>query len=356
LGLRGLPDLLAGLLLICLPLAWADWRSRTYWQSLAFGLTLTAALITLGMAYAASTGHLSLWWQTHVITALHPKTWGIGAFSDLAWLAWPLWPLALTALWHDHRRLSRTPALHLPLAALIILLLLAPFPAWSRLGGLLPVLLPLALLSAYAMAHLRRGSAQAFYWFGVVCFAFFIVLFWIYFAAIELGLPTRLATHVAKLTPGYIRGSVASTSVWLAALATGLWLIAVPLFPRAQTRPILVWASGMTLVWVLIMALFRPWAEAGWGYRPTIMEIERHLPRDACLTLQVDPGMAAMLRYHLPRQTSLTSGRDCAWRLIGHTQTAAAHTAATPWEVVWEGARPRYKKQRYRLEHLRATP
>jgi len=347
LGLRGLPDLIAGLLIVLLPLLSPAGRDRQYRQSALRGLLLAAGLIGIAMVYLQVSDNLSGWLQGHGPNRFAPLRTPASAFSELPWFAWPLWPLALGAIWHAHRRLARTSELHIPLIAVAVLLVSALVPAWSRDGALLPVLLPLAVLSAYGLDNLRRGAAQALYWFGVLLFAFLALAFWIYFSAIEWGYPTKLALHLARLTPSYQPGSVETLSYLLAAGATLLWIIAIPLFPRAKNRPILVWATGMILVWVLITALFRPWIEAGWAYRPLIADMSRHLPAGACLNTQVDPAMQAMLRLHLKAPERST----CPWTLkqvplkSDKTQQAAASNT-----VLWKGFRPRYKSQVYRLE------
>lgn len=345
LGLRGMPDLVAGLLVVGLPLLSSNWRSREYRHAALAGSALAGVLIALCLGLLGYLGLFGGWLDSHGPSHYLPLRFPGGPYSELAWFAWPLWPLAVWAIWHAHRKLARTPELHPALIALAVLLLTVPFPIWSRDGALLLVMLPLALLASFAVNNLGRGAAQAFYWFGVLCFLFFVAAFWIYFSAIEWGQPARLADHVAKLTPGYRPGSVGSGAILVAAVATLLWLIAIPLFPRAKTRPVLVWATGMALTWILIATLFRPWVEAGWGYRPLIADMARHLPAKACLNTRVDPAMAVMLRYHRPTPERV----DCPWtlRLVSRrtTQESAVGT------VVWEGFRPRQKTQVYRLEH-----
>jgi 4-amino-4-deoxy-L-arabinose transferase-like glycosyltransferase len=340
LGLRGLPDLVAGLLLAGIPLLSRDWRHSGYPRALAMGLGLFALVAAAALVQIQTSGQLGAWWASHGLAEFPSWATRSRALSEFPWFAWPLWPLALAAVWNEHRRLGRAKELHLPLLALLIALMLVPVPAWSREGSLLPMLPPLALLAAYSLETLKRGAAQAFYWFGVACFLFFLFAFWIYFFAIEWGVPTRLAAHLARLTPTYRPGSVGSVNLLLGLAATGLWLLAIPLFPRAKIRPVLVWASGMVLLWTLLITLYRPWVEAGWGYRPLIVDLRAHLPADACLRIETDPAMRTMLRYHLhPAQQP-----HCAWLL-----TTKRLTHETP---LWEGARPRQKQLRYRLYHL----
>lgn len=349
LGLRGLPDLAAGLLIVALPLRFPKWCNREYQRAVTLGLGLAAGLILLGLALLWASGSFTGWLEWHGAAHYFPIRSPASAYSEFLWFSWPLWPLAAWAVWHVHRRLPRTPELHPPLVAFAILFLAVLFPAWSRDGALLPVLLPLALLSAHAVENLRRGAAQAFYWFGVLCFLFFVLAFWVYFSAIEWGIPVKLAARVARLTPSYHPGSVETGAILLAGAATMIWLIAIPLFPRAKTRPVLVWATGMILSWIMIATLFRPWIEAGWAYRPLIADMARHLPQGACLNTEVDIPMQVMLRYHL----KAPERPDCSWTLrqVSRNPEKLVDTSEDMYvEVVWEGSRPRYKSQLYRLE------
>lgn len=349
LGLRGLPDLIAALAILLLPLAFPAWREKNYQRALIVAAGVAGACLAAGAAWLWGAGHGDAWLREHGWQRLFPLLSPAKLFSELTWFAWPLWPLALAAIWHDHRRIPRTYPIQAPLVASLVLLAAALVPAWSRLGALLPLLVPLSLLAALALAHLRRGAAQAFYWFGVMCFIFFAVAFWVYFSALEWGVPVKLAGHVARLTPSYAPGSVAPGVVWLAAGVTLLWLLAIPLFPRAQIRPVLVWATGMILTWTLLMSLFRPWLEAGWGYRPVVASMARALPAGACFTAEVDPAMHTLLAYHLPQQYRPAGDGECAYHLTSfrRSQEPAPHLEAGA--LVWEGGRPRYKDQVYRL-------
>ncbi len=344
LGLRGVPDLVAALgLLLLLPLFSPEWRRRAYRRSLLLGIALAALLCLAALASLYGGGQLAGWLRWHGIHRLAIVRPSFHVFAELPWFAWPIWPLALAAIWHEHRRFGRAWELHMPLMALSAAVLVTLWPSWSRDGGMLPLLPPLALLAAYGVEGMKRGAAQAFYWFGVVCFLFFIVAFWIYFSALEWGMPAKLAAHVGQLTPSYRPGATPGTSPVLAAVATLLWLAAIPLFPRAKLRPVLVWASGMVLVWILLMALFRPWMDAGFGYRPMLADMRRHLPVGACLKVDADAALRTMVRYQLhPR-----SPGNCPWIMV-----AAEHKVAGGATLLWEGARPRQKQQRYRLYQL----
>jgi hypothetical protein len=111
----------------------------------------------------------------------------------------------------------------------------------------------------------------------------------------------------------------------------------------------------MILTWVLLISLFRPWAETSWGYRPMLEDMARHLPVGACVDSEVDPAMAAMLRYHLGKAYQ-PGNSGCAYRLVA-TERNKAGTAETSGhgDVIWKGFRTRHKNQVYLLVRRHET-
>lgn len=336
---RGLFDMAAGIAITLIPLLSWRWRSTNYLRAcgLATGVAVSGGLIAVILL---DTTTLSTWWAHATAwpqTLLSPKS----VLNRALWFAWPLWPLALWVLWHEQRRLSRLDTLHPIFAAAALLVFLALWPSSERDNSLLPLLVPLALLTAYALEHLRRGPAQAFYWFGVLCFGFFATVFWIYFFAIEWGVPLKLSRHLSKLVPTYHPGSVTPFSIAIAATATLLWLVAIPFFKRATVRPILVWATGMALIWILSISLYRPWVEAGWGYGPLVNNIVQRIPANACLNAPIDAPLRSLLRIELGER--LKDGHACRYQILREDAPPAQAT------LIWKGQRPRKKEAIYRL-------
>jgi 4-amino-4-deoxy-L-arabinose transferase-like glycosyltransferase len=341
---RGLPDLAAAVLIAALALLLPGHATRAYRRALAMSGVLLALALAAWLAHLNAGGLLADWWSIQTGRLADAKGPG-GLFSTLVWFAWPAWPLARWALWHEHRRLGRDNPLHLPLVAALVALLVSHVGGYTRDGLVMPAVVPLILMAAYGVATLKRGAAQAFYWFGVTSFAFFALAFWIYFAALEWGWPTAVARHLTRLTPGYTH-AVPSAAVLLAAGVSLLWAVAVPLFPRAQVRPALVWATGMTLTWLLLVTLFRPWIETSYAWRPIAQAVDARLPAGACVEIEADGPARVMLHYHLAGSLP-RPGQTCAWRLV--LGRAEAAPGATP---VWQGVRPRDRQQVYRLYRL----
>lgn len=337
LAARGPLDLAAAWIIIFAPLAFKTWRVNSYRRALTlYPLWLSVGTL-LWLGLLALTGGGALWWQ-HAMTL--PQLAGDLPLPMLSWFAWPLWPLALWAIWHERLRLTRSTALQPLLIALACLAVLSLFEAHSREGRVLPLLVPLALLAAQGVAWLRRGEAQGFYWFGVLCFAFFAFAFWFYFGALEWGTHAKTAAHLLRMNPTYHPGSVSTGMMVVAALATLAWLIAIPLFRRAVVRPILVWATGMMLTWILAFSLFAPWADSGWGYDRLAQDLKHHLPQNGCVSVQPDLPIAPLLKIELTDRV----GEGCPWRV-----EQVQEGPDSPRAPLWESARPRDAQQRYRL-------
>lgn len=335
---RGWIDLSAGLLIILVTFLSREWRTRSLRQAtVAAFLAVTVLVAALDLQFGTRD---SSWWSLSLEFNRNLRRTG-SLLADAAWVAWPVWPLALWAIWHDHRRLGREFILHPVLAATGVLLLWAHWPAYSREGGLVVLLAPLALLAARGLVSLKRGAAQALYWFGVLTFVFFALVFWVYYLAIDWGWPAKIAAHMAWLTPGYVPGHVDAWGIAVAALATGLWLAALPLFPRAKVRPVLVWATGIAFSWILMYSLFHHWADAGWGYRPMLHSMARGLPQGACLRVQAEPDVVAMARYTLPAHYRADGA--CDYWLVAGAPVAMA-LDGRPMRLLWSGARPRDKR------------
>lgn len=343
---RGLPDLIAALLIALVPLVLPGFATRGYRRALLKAGLGLLTLLALWLALLASEGLLTAWWEAQLSRLTDLKS-PRRLMSTLAWFAWPAWPLALWALWHQHRRLGRENPLHLPLVAALVTLPLGLVPAYTYDGLAMPALVPLTLLATFGIATLRRGAAQAFYWFGATSFVFFALAFWLHYLALDWGWPHALAAHLQRMTPGYTPRVALEAVAWAAA-ATLLWLIAMPLFPRAQVRPALVWATGMTLSWVLLITLLKPWAELSWGYRPVATAIAAHLPAGVCVRIDAQGAPRVMLEYHLAHALP-ARGRDCDWRVEVVGRDTPVRTDA---QLVWEGRRPREKRELYRLYRI----
>ena len=271
----------------------------------------------------------------------------------LPWYAFPVWLLALWTLWRARVTGVARPAIVLPLTGFALTLIVLSASSEARELYALPLLLPLSLLAVPAPETLRRGAVNAWYWFSAMAFTFFVVVFWFYWSGLELGIPARLHDHLHRIRPGYESGlrwlpfllGVAYTLAWLAVLAS---------FRKTPMRPVIIWGSGVTVMWALLAILFVGWADNAKSYRSMIVSMQKALPNkyDCMASRDLGEPQRAMLHYVAGivthREEVPSRRRNCELLLVqGKPQEEAAPGAG--WKKIWEGARPGDKDERYRL-------
>jgi hypothetical protein len=217
----------------------------------------------------------------------------------------------------------------------------------------MPLLLPLALLATPGIETLRRGASNAWYWFSVMGFTVFVCVAWVYWSALELGVPARLHAHLHRIQPGYTPGFRLLPFV-IGALMTIGWFALLFRFRRNPQRPAWIWASGVTLTWALLAVLFIGWVDVGKSYRGMVAELQRVLPNDYRCMSSRDLGETerAMLHYFADiltfREETPERRRDCDLMLVQGTIQGGANPGPE-WARIWEGSRPGDRVERYRL-------
>ncbi len=337
----------------CLPLAHRDWRTRGFGARVALALVLALPWLAIWpLLLHAREPALFEAWMTQDLARLFAVEQPAFYLAIMPWYGWPLWPLALWALWRAGQQKQWAPAIALPVTGL--LLTFAALTAMGDEGELhaLPMLLPLALLGTPAVATLRRGAANGWYWFGVMGFTFFIVVAWFYWTALELGMPARLHAHLHRLQPGYTPGFRGLPFV-VGATYTLAWFAVLARLKRTPERPAIVWATGVTVVWALAAVLFVGWLDTGKSYRSMVSSLQSALPaRYQCIAAQrVGDPQRAMVHYFaniVLRRAEANGRTECDLLLVQGRPGAEARPSGA-WRKIWEGGRPGDKAERYRL-------
>lgn len=339
-------------LLLLLP-ANRNWRSHDSRRGLAVAIVVALPLIALWpllLSWLAPRA-LGAWWhadrphyQGHWLSALPDQ------FELLVWFAWPALPLALWTLWLNRHRLSG-PALILPLAGTVTSLLALVFIYQPRPVEALPLLVPLTLLAAAGAGRMRRGATNAFDWFGMMTLTLVAALIWLGSIAMNFGVPPKVAHNFARLAPGFVaHGSIPIFA--FSALLTLAWLWLIFASPRSPWRAINHWAAGVTLVWVLVIALWLPWIDYGKSYRGVAASLKRALPASGQCVAGRNLGGAqrASLQYFAGIVTvnaNTRAGAACGLLLVQGSRKS--RPAPAGWHELWEGHRPGDRSERLRL-------
>jgi 4-amino-4-deoxy-L-arabinose transferase-like glycosyltransferase len=347
----------AGLLPAIAPL----WRTRAYAVTLAVALVamLPWLLIWPVALFQRSPELFHEWWWSNNLgryfthDALAPPVKPGYYLSVLPWFAFPSLPLAGWALWTGRKKLRGEPALIMPLVMVLVLLVLLSAVPDARDLYALPILAPLAVLAVPGLLTLRRGAANAFWWFSILFACFMALMAWFEWMALDLGFPGARHRHWLKLQPGYLPQFDLFT--FALALAVTYFMVWVVLrLKRSPERPLVAWAAGVTMVWALAVTMFLEYVDTGKSYRSMAIQIARALPEGhRCVASQNlgDP-QRALLQYFagIVAYRSETGGRstDCDVLLVQGSRERIGDPGPQ-WIEVWEGARLGDRKELYRL-------
>lgn len=344
----GTAEVLLFLLLVaCAPLLFDAYRGPVARRGLAVAIGGALAGAAAWLAFLAS--------QTAPLAAvlgfdrwLAPGTLRPAYYpAMLAWFAWPAWPLALWALYRG-RRQWRTPGIALPVLLLLGLLAIYAFVAAPGEERGLVLLLPIALLGAAGLFTLRRGAANALLWFGLMLFGFIGLVFWVYWSAHDLGSPARLAARLTRLGMTDV-GILRPWALALGVIVTLGWIGFLARVQRSPLRPVLVWTTGLTFIWALLMALFQGPLDRRLSYVGVAEQLAAQVPADACIqTYALRGTQRQLLAYHSGRFLA-PADLGCDWLLVETRQREAEPHVSPNWVKQWEGARPGDRSDRFHL-------
>ena len=344
---------------VVLPALFAQWRNRRY-------------LLTVVVALGAALPWLLIWpaalchrspelfhaWLTNNLERFSLADWGMPGrpgyyFGVLSWFAFPAWAIALWALWARNRELRTNVGLHLPLVVFVVSFIAVSLSHPAREVNALPLLPGLALLAVPGLTLLRRGAANALWWFALMVFCFFALTGWFYWIALDLGFPARLHAHLMRLRPTY-EPAWQLLKLAIAAGFTAAWLYLIPRLPRSPYRPMSAWAGSLALLWAVGAVLFIPWVDSANSYRSMMLAVRDAMPSSyRCMwSHNLGEPQRALLQYFVGivsyREAEAARKRDCDVLLVqGLRKNISA--PALGWELIWQGARPGDNNELYRL-------
>ena len=298
--------------------------------SLAALATMAAAALVAG-ALAIGLGLLE--WKIQ-LPGHHPSSTSV--LSDvrsqaklLVWFTWPVWPLALWTLWRWRRMLT---ARHVALPFWFALVPLAATWTTDYSDRSLLLALPaLATLAAFALPTFRRSAAALIDWFNVLFFSGLAVLGWIYWVAMQTGVPPKPAASVARLVPGFVpEFSAIPFMLALAATIAWCWLVRwrTGRHRSALWKTLVLPAGGTALCWMLLMTLWLPSIDYARSYVPQVRAVADRVGRPSCVAeLALSRAHIAALQHHGQFNLQpLLLGTNCPWLLVSPETIERLHT------------------------------
>jgi 4-amino-4-deoxy-L-arabinose transferase-like glycosyltransferase len=350
-----------------------------------FSMPLGPTLSHLGLAVLAALGIALLWiapaallqpygldpvgpWLDWTAAQLALPSWtSIRYFFRVGlWFFWPAWPFAAWAI-YAWRRQDHLLHIVLPLffvGALTLLILCDPHP---QNGDLLKLLPPLALMAAFGLPTMKRGTINAIDWFSVLVLTMIAAIVWLFWSARLTGWPAQFAKNVLKLLPGYKPEFGPIAFVVALAVSVG-WIFLVHW--RVSRRPSVLWravvlsSGGLILLWVMLMTLFLPDLNYSKSYAAMARQVAQQLPAGTrCIDTNVGAPQRASLAFYggLPFAGVGASGQ-CDVLLLQYSLKArderqkGVPPRAAEWRLLWEGKRAADRDERFRLYQKAGAP
>jgi hypothetical protein len=309
-----------------------------------FSLWPLAALTLPAEPRSAYFGAWRAWaWRSAGVPGSEDLWWSA---RNLAWAMWPLWPLAAWTL-YAWRHSLRSPHVVVPAFAASAMLLALLLGEQASRTYLSLVAAPLVVLAAFGATTLRRAAENVIDWFSIVIFSFFAFAVWAYYFAMLTGTPPKMAASVARLVPGFV-APAPLVPITLAAAACIAWIAFVGW--RVLHNPPMLWrgpalaGGGLTMLWVVLIALFQPAVDYSRSLAPLAREVSSRIEQidDARHCIQahrLTPGHRAAFAFHGGlRFAPEAAGTDCPLALQRDSLRSELDNdpPSGDWQLVWE--------------------
>ncbi|MBI1889815.1 MAG: glycosyltransferase [Burkholderiales bacterium] len=321
-------------------------------------LVPSAWIIALHSTQAAGNMQFAAWMATS-FRQLNPPS--LDALKYLVvngiWFVWPAWPFAAWAVYAWRRQYN---ALHIALPFIFCntIALLAILNVHSEPGILLPLLPSLAILAAFGLPTMKRGTINAVDWFSVMTLTTVAGFIWLGWIAKQTGWPAQLARNAFKLAPGF-KPEFNLFALIVAIAASAGWIALVHW--RISRRPPVLWravvlsSGGVILCWLLIMTLWLPWGNYMRSYGAVARQLALELPHTGyCVEAYVGPAQRASFAYLGGVTFARNDSAQCDYLLLQDNNRRKDDVriitrSAQQWRLLWEGRRPADRDERFRL-------
>ncbi|MGZ5651247.1 MAG: ArnT family glycosyltransferase [Usitatibacter sp.] len=241
-------------------------------------------------------------------------------------------------------------ALEINAAVILCIVVVLGTSATARALYALPLLLPLAILGSSVVDRIpvRAGMAAsallAAATLGALAFAW-----WVWWRAIADGSPPAMA-FLTRLLPAQFEFPFDLGEVLAAGAITVAWLL---MWTFRRVSWLHLWSANVAVIWGVYMTLLLPWIDNAKSFREPFAQLSSHLKPAGCVaSVGLGEPQRAMLHYVAGVTTSRSEVDPRACRYVVIQSSRVGTMPALPdgeWEMLWEGARPGERFERFQL-------
>ena len=345
---------LAIIVLSCfaLPCLFDAWRNASYAKVLALS-TLFAGPFLLVWPLLCQHFYPELfdhWWLASLRQFRHGRH--LYFLRTLLWYAWPALPLAVWGGWRYRKQLLIKPKFQLIVTFFAMAWLVIGFGYKNEVFAL-PLLVPLTIMAGGSIETLKRGTASALNWFGLILFGLISGVIWLGWLAMMTGSPAKLKERLLFLS-GLTLLPFSFIALISALTVSLIWLLAILRSQHSNRSGATNWAIGMTAVWTLLMTLWLPMIDSARSYQTIFVGLKQALPNQyACVTSNhLGKAQRDLLHYYANVKAQLveTDGAlNCDLYLIQDERDRKKVEPGKDWKLIWSGIRVAERRESFRL-------
>ncbi|WP_047539762.1 ArnT family glycosyltransferase [Methylotenera versatilis] len=348
-----LPILIILATCLVLPSLFAFWRSKSFFYVVALSIAIAspflAAWIALCLIFHPAI--FNTWWLQSI--AQFNQSYHLYFLKTLLWYAWPALPLAIWGAWRYRTQLLNKPRFQLILIFTLIAWLLIGFGAERKDIYALPLLVPLTAMAGGSIETLKRGTAGALNWFGLILFGLMSSLIWLGWIAMMTGSPAKIKERLTFLS-GMPQLDFNFIAVVMAIAVSLIWLFAIFRAQHSNRSSATNWAIGMTCVWTLLMTLWLPMIDSARSYSTVFTQFKNALPEKyACIISNgLGESQRDLLHYYTDIKTQAfetEQNLNCDLYLIQDEKGSKKIEPGADWKLIWDGKRISDRRESFRL-------
>jgi len=337
---------------LVLPCLFSAWRTSSFAKVLAIATLIASPFLLIWplICQHLQPALFDAWW-TRSLEQFN-QSHHIYFLNTLLWYAWPALPLALWGLWRYRHQLHTKPRFQLIVTFFAVAWLLIGFAADEKEVFALPLLIPLTAMAGGSIETLKRGTANALNWFGLIVFGLITGLIWLGWLAMLTGDPAKIKERLTFLS-GLKHLPFNLFAVLAACLVSLIWLLAILRSRHTNRSSATNWAIGITCVWTLLMTLWLPMIDNARSYDQVFTSLKHALPkRFACVTsAHMGSAQRDLLYYYADIKTQpfeTVQRLDCDLYLIQNDRNNKVNPGAD-WKQIWHGKRASERHESFRL-------
>ena len=337
---------------LALPCLFSAWRSASYTKVLAVSALVASPLL---LAWPLLCQHfypelLAHWWAASLAQFRHGHH--LYFLRTLLWYAWPALPLAVWGGWRYRKQLLIKPKFQLIITFFAMAWVVIGFGYKNEVFAL-PLLVPLTIMAGGSIESLKRGTASALNWFGLILFGLISGFIWLGWLAMMTGNPAKLKERLLFLS-GLTQLPFSFIAFVSALVVSLIWLLAILRSQHSNRSGATNWAIGMTAVWTLLMTLWLPMIDSARSYETIFTDLKQAFPsKYACVTgNHLGKAQRDLLHYYanIKAQTVETDGAlNCDLYLIQDEGGREKVELEKDWKLIWSGRRAAERRESFRL-------